>query len=189
MVESEAKELPEDVMLKAVMEGHRSFQPVIEAIIQIAEHAAKDPMPLGEPSEASKSVAATLKATIARQDGRGLHRDREAGPPGQDQRGEGRGQEAVRGQGRGARGLRRAVRQPRGGRGAQRGPRHRQAYRRPRHQDGPSDRGRGRHPAARPRLVAVHPRRDPGAGRGHARHRPGRADHRRARGRVPRSAS
>jgi polyribonucleotide nucleotidyltransferase len=64
MVESEAKELPEDVMLKAVMEGHRSFQPVIEAIIQIAEHAAKDPMPLGEPSEASKSVAATLKATM-----------------------------------------------------------------------------------------------------------------------------
>ena len=64
MVESEAKELPEDVRLKAVMEGHRSFQPVIEAIIQIAEHAAKDPMPLGEPSEASKSVAATLKATM-----------------------------------------------------------------------------------------------------------------------------
>ncbi len=59
MVESEAKELPEDVMLKAVMEGHRSFQPVIEAIIQLAEHAAKDPMPLAEPSEAAKSVAAT----------------------------------------------------------------------------------------------------------------------------------
>ena len=41
MVESEAKELPEDIMLSAVMEGHRSFQPVIEAIIQLAEHAAK----------------------------------------------------------------------------------------------------------------------------------------------------
>ena len=36
--------------------------------------------------------------------------------------------------------------------------------------------GRGRRAAARPRLGAVHPRRDPGAGRGHARHRPGRAD-------------
>jgi polyribonucleotide nucleotidyltransferase len=46
MVESEAKELPEDVMLAAVMEGHRAFQPVIEAIIQLAEHAAKDPLPL-----------------------------------------------------------------------------------------------------------------------------------------------
>jgi polyribonucleotide nucleotidyltransferase len=33
MVESEAKELPEDVMLGAVMFGHKSFQPVIQAIV------------------------------------------------------------------------------------------------------------------------------------------------------------
>lgn len=62
MVESEAKELPEDVMLKAVMEGHRSFQPVIEAIIQLAEHAAKDPLPLTEPPAAAKTVADKLRA-------------------------------------------------------------------------------------------------------------------------------
>jgi len=62
MVESEAKELPEDVLLKAVMEGHRSFQPVIEAIIQLAEHAAKDPLPLTEPPAAAKTVAEKLKA-------------------------------------------------------------------------------------------------------------------------------
>ncbi|HEY2875835.1 MAG TPA: polyribonucleotide nucleotidyltransferase, partial [Reyranella sp.] len=62
MVESEAKELPEDVMLKAVMEGHRSFQPVIEAIIQLAEHAAKDPIQLTEPPAAAKTVAEKLKA-------------------------------------------------------------------------------------------------------------------------------
>ena len=43
MVESEAKELSEDVMLGAVMFGHRHFQPVIEAIIQLAEKAAKEP--------------------------------------------------------------------------------------------------------------------------------------------------
>src|SRR5437764_2422936 len=43
MVESEAKELPEEVMLGAVMFGHRHFQPVIEAIIQLAEKAAKEP--------------------------------------------------------------------------------------------------------------------------------------------------
>ncbi|MBS3651125.1 polyribonucleotide nucleotidyltransferase [Pseudaminobacter sp. 19-2017] len=43
MVESEAQELPEDVMLGAVMFGHRGFQPVIDAIIQLAEAAAKDP--------------------------------------------------------------------------------------------------------------------------------------------------
>jgi polyribonucleotide nucleotidyltransferase len=43
MVESEAKELPEDVMLGAVMFGHRHFQPVIDAIIKLAEKAAKEP--------------------------------------------------------------------------------------------------------------------------------------------------
>ncbi|MDJ0931092.1 polyribonucleotide nucleotidyltransferase [Breoghania sp.] len=43
MVESEAKELPEDVMLGAIMFGHKSFQPVIDAIIRLAEKAAKEP--------------------------------------------------------------------------------------------------------------------------------------------------
>ena len=43
MVESEAKELPEDVMLGAVMFGHRGMQPVIDAIIRLAEKAAKEP--------------------------------------------------------------------------------------------------------------------------------------------------
>jgi polyribonucleotide nucleotidyltransferase len=46
MVESEAKELPEEVMLGAVMFGHRHFQPVIDAIIQLAEKAAKEPREL-----------------------------------------------------------------------------------------------------------------------------------------------
>jgi polyribonucleotide nucleotidyltransferase len=48
MVESEAKELPEEVMLGAVMFGHRHFQPVIEAIIRLAEKAAKEPRDLGQ---------------------------------------------------------------------------------------------------------------------------------------------
>jgi len=43
MVESEAHELPEDVMLEAVMFGHEHFQPVIDAIIDLAESAAKEP--------------------------------------------------------------------------------------------------------------------------------------------------
>ena len=46
MVESEAKELPEEIMLGAVMFGHRHFQPVIDAIIQLAEKAAKEPREL-----------------------------------------------------------------------------------------------------------------------------------------------
>ena len=43
MVESEAQELDEETMLGAVMFGHRSFQPVLDAIIKLAEVAAKDP--------------------------------------------------------------------------------------------------------------------------------------------------
>jgi polyribonucleotide nucleotidyltransferase len=42
MVESEAKELPEDVMLGAVMAGWNAFQPVINGIISMAEQGAKD---------------------------------------------------------------------------------------------------------------------------------------------------
>ncbi len=49
MVESEAKELDEKTMLDAVMFGHRSFQPVIEAIIKLAEVAAKDPRDFTSP--------------------------------------------------------------------------------------------------------------------------------------------
>ncbi|KCZ91560.1 polyribonucleotide nucleotidyltransferase [Hyphomonas johnsonii] len=43
MVESEAYELSEDVMLGAVMAGHEAIQPVIDAIIDLAEKAAKEP--------------------------------------------------------------------------------------------------------------------------------------------------
>lgn len=43
MVESEAKELSEQKMLEAVMFGHKHFQPVIDAIIKLAEKAAKEP--------------------------------------------------------------------------------------------------------------------------------------------------
>jgi polyribonucleotide nucleotidyltransferase len=53
MVESEAKELTEDVMLGAVMFGHRHFQPVIEAIIRLAEKAAKEPRELTLPDNAA----------------------------------------------------------------------------------------------------------------------------------------
>jgi len=50
MVESEAKELAEDVMLGAVMFGHKGFQPVIDAIIKLAEVAAKEPRDFTPPS-------------------------------------------------------------------------------------------------------------------------------------------
>ncbi|MBV9832899.1 MAG: polyribonucleotide nucleotidyltransferase [Alphaproteobacteria bacterium] len=62
MVESEAKELSEEVMLGAVVAGHKSMQQVIEAIIQLAEHCAKEPWPLAEPSAAAVAVKAKLNA-------------------------------------------------------------------------------------------------------------------------------
>ncbi|MBA3999055.1 polyribonucleotide nucleotidyltransferase [Brevundimonas sp.] len=43
MVESEAKELSEEIMLNALMFAHRGMQPVIDAIIELAEHSAKEP--------------------------------------------------------------------------------------------------------------------------------------------------
>lgn len=51
MVESEAQELPEEEMLKAVMVGHEAYQPVIDAIISLAEVAAREPWELPEVSK------------------------------------------------------------------------------------------------------------------------------------------
>jgi polyribonucleotide nucleotidyltransferase len=65
MVESEASELSEEIMLGAVTFGHAAFQPVIEAIIELAEHSAKDPWPMPEESEATKALAARID-TLAR---------------------------------------------------------------------------------------------------------------------------
>jgi polyribonucleotide nucleotidyltransferase len=48
MVESEASELTEEVMLGAVMHGHKEMQPVIDMIISMAEQCAKDPWELEE---------------------------------------------------------------------------------------------------------------------------------------------
>ncbi|MEM8744935.1 MAG: polyribonucleotide nucleotidyltransferase, partial [Pseudomonadota bacterium] len=49
MVESEAEELSEDDMLGAVMFGHEQMQPVINAIIKLAEKAAKEPWDFAKP--------------------------------------------------------------------------------------------------------------------------------------------
>jgi polyribonucleotide nucleotidyltransferase len=48
MVESEAKELSEEVMLGAVVFGQEAYRPVIDAIIGLAEQAAKEPWELPE---------------------------------------------------------------------------------------------------------------------------------------------
>ena len=65
MVESEAKELSEEVMLGAVMFAHRECKKVIEAIIKLAEKAAKDPWDMAE--QADLSAAKTkLKSLIGK---------------------------------------------------------------------------------------------------------------------------
>jgi polyribonucleotide nucleotidyltransferase len=66
MVESEAKELSEDVMLGAVTFGHEGFQPVIDAIIRLAEHAAKEPWDIAEKdtSELEGSVRKIAEADL-----------------------------------------------------------------------------------------------------------------------------
>jgi polyribonucleotide nucleotidyltransferase len=67
MVESEASELSEEVMLGAVTFGHTSFQPVIQAIIELAEHSAKEPWLLPEETEEAKTLTARVDA-LARAD-------------------------------------------------------------------------------------------------------------------------
>jgi len=64
MVESEAKQLSEEVMLGAVMFGHKHFQPVIDAIIRLAEKAAKEPRDY-VPADNSVVLEAVLKLVDA----------------------------------------------------------------------------------------------------------------------------
>jgi polyribonucleotide nucleotidyltransferase len=65
MVESEAKELSEDVMLGAVMFGHQHFQPVIQAIIELAEAAAKEPWDLPPVSPESEAIEGKTRNAVA----------------------------------------------------------------------------------------------------------------------------
>ena len=72
MVESEASELDEDIMLGAVMFGHRESQAIIDAIIDLAESSAKEPWEVPEPAENEASVASRL-AEIAESSIRGAY--------------------------------------------------------------------------------------------------------------------
>ncbi|WP_374390605.1 polyribonucleotide nucleotidyltransferase [Brevundimonas sp.] len=62
MVESEAKELSEETMLKALMFAHAGMQPVIDAIIDLAEHAAKEPFDFQ--AEDHSDVVASIKSLV-----------------------------------------------------------------------------------------------------------------------------
>jgi polyribonucleotide nucleotidyltransferase len=64
MVESEAHELSEEIMLGAVTFGHKSFQPVIQAIIELAEACAKEPWVLAEPPANQAAIEARLRDAV-----------------------------------------------------------------------------------------------------------------------------
>ena len=186
MVESEAQELSEEIMLGAVKFGHEAFQPVINAIIELAEHAAKEPWPLSEKTDEEKALAARVdalgragiaeayqeKVKQARYEKVGAAKKAVAAALAAEGLDSGEGQGAV----------------PRSGsrRRPQCHPGHRYPHRRPRHPHRPPDHRRGRHPAARAWFGAVYPWRDAGVLRRHAGHRPGRAGGGRAAGRIPR---
>ena len=65
MVESEAHELSEEVMLNAVMFGWKGFQPVIDAIIDLAEKCAKDPWPVPTPAFDKKALEKKIHDLVA----------------------------------------------------------------------------------------------------------------------------
>ncbi|MBL4804929.1 MAG: polyribonucleotide nucleotidyltransferase [Alphaproteobacteria bacterium] len=65
MVESEAQELSEEVMLGAVAAGHKAYQPVIDGIIELAEMAAKDMWDVPETPDAIKKLEEDIKSKYA----------------------------------------------------------------------------------------------------------------------------
>ncbi len=65
MVESEAKELSEDVMLGAVMFAHAASKKICQGIIKLAEKAAKEPWELAT-SDAKTAAKAKLKTVVGK---------------------------------------------------------------------------------------------------------------------------
>ena len=96
MVESEADELSEEIMLGAVMFGHEHFQPVIEACIRMAEKAAKEPREMEEKDDSagSKSCRACQIRPRSRLSG-----SRQANPSGSDCRFARHGEKRIAGRG------------------------------------------------------------------------------------------
>ncbi len=67
MVESEASELSEEIMLGAVNAGHEAYQSVIDGIIDLAEMCAKDMWDIAEEPKEVTKMATALKKKYAKQ--------------------------------------------------------------------------------------------------------------------------
>jgi polyribonucleotide nucleotidyltransferase len=159
MVESEAKELNEDIMLGAVMFGHKHFQPVIKAIIELAEKAAKEPRDVvATVNEAlEKEMLGIVEQDLRKAYSIPVKQDRYAAVGAVKQKVLDQFfQEGVE-----PRFEKLRVLDVQGSRSQDRALEHsghRQAHRRPRPEHGSSDRRRSRRAAARSRFGAVHPR-------------------------------
>ena len=66
MVESEASELSEEIMLDAVQFGWQGFQPIIDGIIQLAEQCAKEPWELPAKDEVAEKLLTDLDKKFAK---------------------------------------------------------------------------------------------------------------------------
>jgi polyribonucleotide nucleotidyltransferase len=66
MVESEAQELSEEIMLGAVAAGHAAYQPVIDGIIDLAEMCAKDMWDTPETPKEIVKLQKDIKAKFAK---------------------------------------------------------------------------------------------------------------------------
>jgi polyribonucleotide nucleotidyltransferase len=177
MVESEAKELPEAQMLDAVMFGHKHMQPVIQAIIKLAEKAAKEPwdIKIADKSkyagDVKKIAEKTLKEAFSTKE-KGKRQDLVS--------------EAKKAIGEGVTlaadtADEKVLQVARNGHHARRRFENEAPHRRPRPEDGPPDFVGGSRSPAHARLGALYTRRDAGACRRNARHRRRRAVYRQPR--------
>jgi polyribonucleotide nucleotidyltransferase len=64
MVESEIQEMTEDEVLKGVMFAHAGMQPVIQAIIELADHSAKEPFDF-QPED-TDAIKAEMKKAVGK---------------------------------------------------------------------------------------------------------------------------
>ena len=193
MVESEAKQLSEEVMLGGVVFGHEQMQTAIDAIHELVRDGGKpewdwQPAPKNEALIArvteiaqgellaayqlrnKQARSAKLKEVYAATSAT-LEQDAAAVGHGRRRQGDGR-QRAVR---------HRSEDRPLAD------PERRAAHRRPRHPHGAPDRNPHGRAAAHARLGALHARRNAGARRRDARHEGRRTEHRRARRRISRA--
>ena len=179
MVESEAKQLSEEIMLGGVVFGHEQMQAAINAIHDLVRDAGKPDWDW-QPAPQERSADRRRERRRPGRAERRLPDPRKAGPHHQAARSLRRragrhGRTGRAGWPARARQRRRGQHPVRPGSAhrAQPDPQRRAAHRRPRHPHRASDQHPPGRAAARARQRAVHPRRNAGAGGGHAGHQAG----------------